>query len=201
MKPLSRIKTAVALSVAVMSLMTAPAATAAVVAQPHAEGPQTLGVAVPSTAQSEAQLVRDYVRISAALLKSDAPRTVEQESGDFRLIAFHLDSLDFVALFYKNRPVLDTSGTGSGEVIDPHLSVGFDTGGPYIRLNSSEQAAAASGGAWVIATAICTVSGGSLCPLAGAIMALIVQVVTANGVCSNGHAMHVYWWAYRFSCE
>ncbi len=201
MKPLTRIKSAVALSVALVPLMSSPPVSADVARPPQPTTPATSTARLPQSGRADAQLVRDYVRISATLLKSNAPRTIEQVSGDFRLIAFHLDGLDFAALFYKNRAVLDTSGTGSSEVVSPQISVGVDSLGPYIRLNSSEQAAAANGAAWVIVAAICSVSGGSLSLIAGAIAAAVVGVISANGVCSGSHAMHVYWWRYYFRCE
>ena len=94
------------------------------------------------------------------------------------------------------------------------LSPGYQvlvTGGsdpwPYVQLTKAEQQAMVTGGSAALVAAICALLGpetaGVGCGVGAAVIAMIVGIIVANGVCANNRQMRIYPLAgpTGFSCQ
>lgn len=87
----------------------------------------------------------------------------------------------------------------------------FVTGGsdpfPYIQLTGAEQQAMVTGASGTLVVAICALLGpetaGVGCGVGAAVIAMIVGIIVANGVCKNSRQMRIYPLAgpAGFSCQ
>ena len=143
----------------------------------------------------------DSATMNAALdelLTSDLSRTVTESRTDTRYV-FHLP------LASAENGVFDfTVVAPKADAPTPRIGVGSDARGPYYLLNNFDQNLLISGGATIIAAALCAIPGVGWISCAVITTAVIVggTFVSTYGVCSGGRQLKGYFFAQgnRFSC-
>lgn len=109
---------------------------------------------------------------------------------------------------YVDEQTVDADGNvrttldlGGGFVFDlvqaapeSRLSAGTDSKGTYVAFNSTDQNLIISGATYGIGAALCVVSGGTFCIIAGAVLTAATVAITSNGGvrCSGGKSLRVY---------
>lgn len=98
-----------------------------------------------------------------------------------------------------------------GEASNSSWTVSLVSGGadpwPYVQLTGAEQQAMMTGASGSLLASVCALlgpeTGGVGCGAGAAVIAMIVGIIVANGVCSGGREMRIYPLAgpTGFSCQ
>ncbi|MEJ8284938.1 hypothetical protein [Curtobacterium citreum] len=166
--------TAIGSAVAIIasSLLIAPSA--------HAEGRSALsGPTATAMSQPLANITSEQLDVAVAEARaggyvtdervgSDGERTTTVELGD----GF---SFDLVQSDPRAR-----------------LGAGSDKYGTYVSFNATDQSAIISGAGWALGAAVCAISAGTFCVVAGAIIAAATWAVTTNGIRCGSKSLRVY---------
>lgn len=72
------------------------------------------------------------------------------------------------------------------------LGAGSDKYGAYVSFNATDQSAIISGAGWALGAAVCAISAGTFCVVAGAIIAAATWAVTTNGIRCGSKSLRVY---------
>lgn len=127
----------------------------------------------------------EFMTLASALRASDTPRTTEMTPEGIEVLTFNLEDTVFLRLPYRN----------GSPYIPPTPRVGFGAvwWSAYIELNSAEQAALAAGSSAAIVGALTRNAA------TAGIATTIIAVATANGICSGGRTLRIYFPSFLMS--
>lgn len=168
-------------AIVLLAVMGATTAGAAAHAVPKGEPVLEEAPTTPATpvARPDQVTYADYRVLFDALDNSDVARTEEVVDG-VRVVTFTIDgsSLSLADVRQSEYTTM--------------ISVGVGYYGPYVQFNQTDQRALIAGGTAAIVIAICAISAGTACAMAGVIVAAATVYLQEQGTCSNGRHYRVY---------
>lgn len=174
-----------------------PATVQPAIVQPATLQPLTRQPAPQQSATQSRTFIARLTTLAATLRSSTIARDVDATVSG-QTLTFHISS--GVTMTFSYGP------TGSpivGSSLKPGVGSGADPW-PYITLDTSEQAALATGAGATVIALICLAIGpesvGIGCIVAGGIGSIIIGIAYAHGICPHGRTERIYIFALSATC-